>query len=241
MNGAQNLPPLGFIAVDVHFHRPPGDPSNGRTWPFPLLREQVSGSQLDNIVTKDQYPQQFIDSFVSAGLKLAERGCVGLITSCGFLAMAQPEVAARLPIPVATSALIQLPSILALLPPTKDVGVITYDHEKLGSLHLSRMGNTETGRVHVTGPPSDGSLRTMIRDGAPYSHTAIQEELIQCARELTARHESIGAIVLECTQMPPFAERIQEAVKLPVYDVYSMGMWFYSGLVKRTPTSWQTQ
>ena len=85
------LPPLGFISIDIHFHRPPGDPYNNKTWPFPILREQAENSTESAVVTGDEYDGAFIDSFVKAGQKLAAKGCVGIITSCGFLAMAQPE------------------------------------------------------------------------------------------------------------------------------------------------------
>jgi hypothetical protein len=50
---------------------------------------------------------------------------------------------------------------------------------------------------------------------------------------MVENHGGVGAVVLECTQMPPFAEAIQKVVGLPVYDVYTMGMWFYSGLASR--------
>lgn len=85
------LPPLGFISIDIHFHRPSGDPYNKRTWPFPILREQAKNSTESVVVTNKGYDEAFIDRFVEAGLKLAAKGCVGIITSCGFLAMAQPE------------------------------------------------------------------------------------------------------------------------------------------------------
>jgi hypothetical protein len=78
------LPPLGFILVDIHFRRPPGDPFNTKTWPFPLLTQQATGSKLNDIVISDSYSEEFLSSFVGAGKKLAEQGCVGVITSCGF-------------------------------------------------------------------------------------------------------------------------------------------------------------
>lgn len=86
-----SLPPLGFISIDIHFHRPPGDPYNDKTWPFPILREQAENSTESMVVTGKEYDEEFIDRFVEAGRKLAARGCVGIITSCGFLAMAQLE------------------------------------------------------------------------------------------------------------------------------------------------------
>ena len=83
-------PPLGFIAVECFFTRPPGDPWNEQTWPFPLVREMAKGSTASQLVVGQKYDDAFIDRFVEAGMKLADKGCIGIITSCGFLAMAQP-------------------------------------------------------------------------------------------------------------------------------------------------------
>jgi hypothetical protein len=93
-------PPLGFISIEVVLHRPPGDPFNEKTWPFPLIREKVAGSSEAQVVCSGPYDDSFIDRFVEAGQRLAERGAVGIITSCGFLAMAQTEYVC----PVATKS-----------------------------------------------------------------------------------------------------------------------------------------
>ena len=89
MGQPETLPPLGFLAVEVEIFRPPGDPFNERTWEFPLIHEKVVGTSESQIVTKDAYDESLIDRFVEAAEKLATRGAVGVITSCGFLAMAQ--------------------------------------------------------------------------------------------------------------------------------------------------------
>lgn len=86
---------MGFLAVEVNIARPPGDPYNERTWSFPLIRETVPGSSVSEIVTDKAYDDDFIERFVASGIKLAERGAVGIITSCGFLAMAQKGITSR--------------------------------------------------------------------------------------------------------------------------------------------------
>lgn len=235
------LPPLGILTIEVEIPRPLGDALNEHTWPFPLISIQVSGSLLDQVVTNDDYPSDFIDRFVKAGQELADQGCIGIFTDCGFLAMAQSALSTRVPVPIATSALIQVPSLLTILPPSRSIGVITYDDKKLGKLHLSKLGIAQIERVHITGAPDTGALRCMIRDGGPYVFNEIKDELIQCTKDLVRKHPEIGAIVLECTQMPPFAEHIQKALDLPVYDLYSMVDWFYSGLVRQTPAKWKDE
>ncbi|VUC35934.1 unnamed protein product [Clonostachys rosea] len=236
-------PPLGFIATDIHFPRPPGDPFHEQTWPFPLIREQARGSTESDIVTGTKYDDAFIERFVEAGKKLADRGCIGIITSCGFLAMAQNELSARIPIPISTSSLLQLPSLLAILPSNKSIGILTYDDARLGPLHLSQLGIDTTKRaIPIRGAPANGHLRRLITEGGPYIHHEIEDELVDVAKRLIAECEESGTeiagLLLECTQMPPFAEAIQKATGVPVYDVYTMGMWFYSGLATRRPQRW---
>lgn len=151
------------------------------------------------------------------------------------------RLAARLPIPIATSALIQIPSIFSWLPPNTEVGIITYDDRRLGPTHLEQLGVSalNIAKICIRGAKPDGPLHRMIKDSGPYATADMEAELIDVAREMITSFPQVKAIVLECTQMPPFAEAIQSAVGVPVYDIYSLGLWFYGGLVKRTPAQWK--
>jgi Asp/Glu/hydantoin racemase len=53
------------------------------------------------------------------------------------------------------------------------------------------------------------------------------------SKHLVADNPDVGAIVLECTNMPPYAAALQAAVGIPVYDIYSMITWFHAGLRPR--------
>ncbi|RKL27491.1 hypothetical protein BFJ72_g13078 [Fusarium proliferatum] len=249
-------PPLGFLAVEVDIHRPPGDPFNQDTWPFPLIREKVTGTSEAQIVTNGDYEDAFIDRFVQATIRLAERGAVGAITSCGFLAAAQTRywnfqplfistlpaehvrLAALSPIPVATSALVQVPSLLSIFPVNRPIGVLTYDSGRLGNAHLLELG-IDPNRVRVQGLSDESHLRDICARGASYDAGRLERELVAEAKSLIHRHPDISAVVLECTNMPPYADSIQNAIQLPVYDVYTMGLWFYSGLTRRNPPAWK--
>ncbi|KAK9781617.1 putative Aspartate/glutamate racemase family protein [Seiridium cardinale] len=231
------LPPLGFICIDCKLHRPPGDPFNGYTWSFPLIHEKADNSPVSAVVSSDKYDDGFVDRFVDAGMRLAERGAVGIITSCGFLAMAQQELAARLPVPITTSSLVQIPSLLTLLPPSRSVGILTYDETRLGKSHLEKLG-IPASRCHIRGAPSNGTLRRHIELGVQYVHEDISAELVAVSRQLVVDHSEIAVLCLECTNMPPFSEAIQSATGLPVYDVYTMGQWFYGGLARGRPPKW---
>ena len=62
---------------------------------------------------------------------------------------------------------------------------------------------------------------------------AAERDVVEAGRDLVSRHPEVGAIVLECTNMPPYAAALREAVGLPVFDIFSMLAWFHAGLRPR--------
>ena len=57
----------------------------------------------------------------------------------------------------------------------------------------------------------------------------IREETVACAEELRSQYPDMGAIVLECSILPPYAKAVQEATGLPVFDFVTMINYFYEG------------
>lgn len=82
-------PPLGLIASAMNIHRAPGDVGCQRTFDFPLIQENTEGALLVSMVSDHDYDEELLDRFVATGQKLIDRGAVGLVSSCGFLALAQ--------------------------------------------------------------------------------------------------------------------------------------------------------
>lgn len=60
------------------------------------------------------------------------------------------------------------------------------------------------------------------RDRDTMNRGIVREEMVQAAKEMVAENPDIGAILLECSDMPPYAAAIQNAVNLPVYDFTTM-------------------
>ena len=50
----------------------------------------------------------------------------------------------------------------------------------------------------------------------------VEEDICNTARKALAEHPEIGCIVLECTDLPPFARRMREEFDIPVFDFNTM-------------------
>ena len=61
----------------------------------------------------------------------------------------------------------------------------------------------------------------------------LEAETVGVARDLVRRDPSIGAILLECSLLPPYAAAVQEATALPVFDFTHLVTMVHGACVRR--------
>ncbi len=223
--------PLGILMLDARFPRIPGDMGNALTWPFPVLYRVVKGATPERVVL--QGASGLLDDLIAAARDLVDQGAEAITTNCGFLSLFQAELAEAVRVPVATSSLIQVPWVQAMLPPGERVGVLTVSAGSLTPAHLAAVGAPVD--VPVAGTENgEEFFRVLIRAEKPDLDVEKAEaDILQAADSLVTSHPDIGAIVLECTNMPPYAAALREALGVPVFDIYSLVTWLQAGLRPR--------
>ncbi|GBQ92137.1 hypothetical protein GLI01_33500 [Gluconacetobacter liquefaciens] len=222
---------LGILMLEARFPRIPGDMGNAETWPFPVQLCVVEGATPERIVLGD--PRDQLDRFVKAGRRLIELGVSAITTNCGFLALLQPQLANALAVPVATSSLMQVPWVNATLPPGRRAGIVTVCAAALTPAHLAAVGAPADTPVAGTENGAE-FFRVLIKADSDVMDIGLAEhDVVEAARTLVRQNPDIGAIVLECTNMPPYAAAVAAATGLPVYDIYSMVTWFVAGIRPR--------
>ena len=223
---------VGILVLDTRFPRIPGDIGNAGTFDFPVLYHPVRGASSDRVVRRPD--ADLLPLFVEGARALERSGVRAITTSCGFLARFQSELAEAVTVPVFTSSLMLVPMVHRMLPRGRAVGIMTVDASSLGAPHLSGAGITADMPVVVAGLETEKEFaRVMLDDALELDVDAARAEHVAVARRLVAEHPEIGAIVLECTNMPPYAAALRAEVGLPVYDIYSMITWFHGGLRPR--------
>ncbi len=221
---------IGILMLEARFPRIPGDMGNARSWPFPVLYKVVRGASPDRVVRRGA--DGLRDRFVAAARELAADGADGITTNCGFLSLFQRELADAAGIPVAASSLMQVEMVNRLLPAGRKAGILTISASTLSERHLREanvpaatpVGTTEGGREFT---------RVILENEMEMDVELARRDNVEAARELVSGHPAIGALVLECTNMTPFAADIGQAVGLPVFSMVSFVNWFQSSLQLR--------
>lgn len=218
---------VGVLMLEARFPRIPGDMGNALSWPFPVHYKVVRSATPDRVVRRGG--EGLLDAFIDGARELVADGVDGITTNCGFLSLFQDEIAAAVPVPVAASSLMQTAMVARLLPAGRVPGVLTISRSTLSDAHLAKagvpldtpIGGTEGGREFT---------RAILGDEPELDVELARQDNVEAAQALVAAHPTVGAIVLECTNMTPYAADIAEAVGLPVFSMQSFVAWFQAGL-----------
>lgn len=219
---------LGILMLETQFPRIPGDIGNATTWPFPVQYRVVRSATPELVVRNDA--RALVDLFIAEAKELVASGCDGITTNCGFLSIVQDKLAEAVQVPVATSSLMQVPMVQAMLPAGKRVGILTISKETLTPAHLAAAN--VPADTPIVGTDGGRAFSRDILDDAPrIDFAACRLDMLDAARELVTEHADIGAIVLECTNMTPYAADVRKLTGLPVFSIYSFVRWFHQALV----------
>jgi len=209
---------VGIITLETRFPRVVGDIGNALTFPFPVLYRPVKGTSVSRVVMEKD--KTLLDPFIEAGKALLGEGAKTIITTCGFLAMFQREMSEALPVPVYTSSLIQIPLVYAATGERR-VGVLTVNSETLTDLHFKSVGASGIP-LAIEGVQHTHFGDALINNRFELDIAQAERDVVEAAGRLVTKNPDIGAIVLECTNFPPFAKSIQDAVGLPIFDIITL-------------------
>jgi hypothetical protein len=221
---------VGILMLETRFPRIPGDMGNAETWPFPVLYKVVRGASPRRVVCDKS--AGLLDALLAAAEELVRLGADGITTTCGFLSLYQREIAAHVGVPVATSSLMQIPFIESVLPPGRRVGVLTVSAANLTEQHLRAAGADPATPVVGTDDGTEFS-RVMINDEERLDVAAAERDILAAGDVLVTNHSGIGAVLLECTNMVPYARALSQRLRLPVFSIYTFVTWFHSALAPR--------
>jgi hypothetical protein len=126
----------------------------------------------------------------------------------------------------------QIPLVERILPPGKRAGVLTVSATSLTPEHFIAAGADP--KTPVIGTDNGREFTKVMLDEKRTLDAALAEkDIIDAGDALLAAHPDVGAIVLECTNMTPYARALADHLLLPVFSIYTFVTWFHAGLAPR--------
>lgn len=199
---------------------------NPETFDFPVISEVVEGAWADRVIEGDPDLEA---PYIAAARRLVKRGTVTIASNCGYSIRHQVAVAAAVPVPVAMSSLLLVPTLLRFVPEGTTLAVVTADSNHCHRELLGLKDAVDDRRV-VIGGIEGGTLwkNEMMRPPPITLGSEMVADVEDCIARLQKATPNISAILMECTAFPLVSKAIKETTKLPIYDVNTLCRMVYA-------------
>ncbi len=229
---------LGVMILDEVYPAFPGDLRNPSAYPYPIQYSVVKNIDCEMLIRgEDKTPCR--QPILDAARELEKMGCRAILSECGYFAYFQKEVKEHVEIPTFMSSLIQFPWIQQSISSQKAIGIMCAEKKHLKDEHLMAVDIDLNANFVVAGARDEyvctqfESLWNHDLGPAEANYEINEKELVEMAMSFVSKNPSVGALLLECTGMTPFARAMQRAVDLPVYSWGTLLDYAYSISVSR--------
>lgn len=231
---------LGIMILDDVYPGFPGDVRNASAFPFPIQYEIVEGVDIQALVwAEDKSP--CLEPIKKAAKRLERMGVRAIAAECGYFAYFQKAIAGTVDVPVFMSSLLQVPFAQQLIGPNKVVGIMAARKEFMTDAHLEAVG-IQIGSNYVlagaedeySNPQFENLWNARKRPEVPTAnYEKAEEDFVAACVDFYRRTPDMGALLLECTGMQPFARAVQREIDIPIFSWGTLLDYAYSVVVHR--------
>jgi Asp/Glu/hydantoin racemase len=224
---------VGVIVRESHYPLIPGNMQNARTFDFPVLFGVVPRVTTDELCTGSP---ELGARVIATGHELLKQGVKAIAGACGSFAHFQSRAASSFKVPTAMSVMVQVPFLLSMLPKDRKLAIV-FASARAFTDQLRRecsIADADLSRIVITEAIALQAFRDFTGSPSHFDVAALESQLCEHTVKLMRADPSISMIVLQCSDLPPFACSIQRAVRCPVVDGSLLVRWLQS-IVARHP------
>lgn len=224
---------VGILCLEYHLPFIPGDVANASSYDFPVMFREVPGASGDAVIVRQD--AELVSNFIDSAQWLVQQGCKAITSDCGYIGQYQDEVAAAVPVPVFLSSLLQVPMVTSMLGPNRRLGVMVANGASVSDRFLDTVGIKDRSQIFFQGLEDQPNFRkSILEESGTLDSDAVEEEVVETALQMQQDEPTTGAILMECSDLPPYSAAVQAATGLPVFDWIGFINYVHHAVV-RTP------
>lgn len=221
---------IGILVMDLWYPKLPGNVANASTYPYSVLYKLVSFDDPLQLLCGNR---ELLKEIIKKGRELENEGVRAIICACGYFGHFQAELAQALNVPVYSSSLIQIPWIKIGLRPEQKVGLICASKKNMTADLLKKVGVHDPGILVIEGMDDQVEFSNIQYNRLAFDNEKLCFEVVNVATRLVESNPDIGAILMECSDLPPYASTVQKSVGLPVFDFITLINWVQQSVCQK--------
>lgn len=229
---AKSAVSLGIIRLDYDYPPAPGDIDCPETYDYDVFYRVVPGLTFAMCQAGKMTPR-VQSEFVEAIAYLEAQGVSGISGDCGFMMYFQDMARTHTKKPVFMSALAQLPAVTCAYGKFEKIAIMTANSKTLSpmrNLIMDECGvDPEDSRFIIVGCEDVPGFEA-VAEGKKVNVDFVTPGMVKKAQATMQANPTCRAILLECTELPPYADALRAALGIPVYDAITCCDFFLTGM-----------
>jgi len=243
---AKQHPKLGVVRLDYNYPPAAGDIDAPGSFGYDVFYRVVPGLTFD-MAQSGKFTESVERNFAEAIKWLEQKGACAITGDCGFM-MAFQVIASKIATrPIFMSSMVQCPVIATAYDPNDQILILTANDQSLEpqkDVLLNKCGfDVEEDRFLIYGCQSVPGFEAVAK-GEAVPLDKVQPGIVKMTMEIIKKNRNIAGILLECTELPPYADALRAATGLAVWDAIT-GADFYINAYKDNPrfglNDWQAE
>jgi hypothetical protein len=222
---------LGVVRLDYDYPPAPGDIDCPKSYAYDVFYRVVPGLTFD-MCQSGKMTGNVEKEFEEAIDWLVAKGVSGITGDCGFMMYFQALARRHTTLPVFMSSLCQLPAITCGFNHQELIAIFTANNKTLAPMRgilKDECGVDPDERRFVIVGCNNVDGFDAVEKGEKVDVEHVTPGMIKLAKENLLKYPKIRAILLECTELPPYADALRAATRLPVYDAITSCNMFMAG------------
>jgi hypothetical protein len=226
-------PVLGVIRLDYNYPPAGGDIDCPASYGYEVLFRCVPGLTFEMAQAGKMTPA-VTKEFKLAVKWLEAKGAVGITGDCGFMMAFQNIARDVASCPVFMSSMVQCPMLSLAFDKYDKILILTANSATLKpqkDVLLRHCGfSVEDNRFVIRGCQEVPGFDA-VELGEKVDVEYVTPGMVKMTMDILKSEPMIRVILLECTELPPYADALRQATGLPVYDAITNADFFISAFM----------
>lgn len=227
---------VGVVCLNQNMPFIPGDVQAATTFEFPVIYKVAEKGTSAGILEGEAELEGWL---TEVALDLESEGVHCITGDSGYMVPYQKGIAGAVDVPVGLSSLIETSLIASMLDTSQTIAIVCAASPPLDEEFLAKIGIAIPNPLVVQGMQDDAAVVEIMFAAvniaehgeagdatggpAPFDADRLAESFFQVGRKLAEENPNLGAILLECSDFPPYAKAVQTgAGGIPVFDFITL-------------------
>merc|ERR1712127_55651 len=239
-------PTLGVVRLDYNYPPAAGDIDCPGSYGYDVVFRVIPGLTFE--MAQSGRMSRPVEAEFKAAIKwLESKGAAGITGDCGFMMAFQPVAREVATVPCFMSSMVQSPMISVAFDKYDKILILTANSRTLKPQKeclLSHCGfDVDDSRFIIVGCQDVPGFDAVAK-GEAVDVEHVTPGIVKMVGDVLKRQVTIRAILLECTELPPYSDALRQSTGLPVWDAITNADFFISAR-KDNPrfglNDWQTE